>query len=83
MLWTYLQSFSFIPHIASEEFLFLQKFSFLVATTTNQIERFGHKVIVSWRTTQQIFPKNFCQNNCSEIEKMPIFTFPIISQWKL
>ena len=43
--------------------------------TTNRIERFGHKVIVWWRTTQQIFPKNFCQNNCNEIAKDANFHF--------
>ena len=51
-------------NIASEESIFkyfFQKFSLLVAMKTNQIERFGYKVYIWWRTTQQIFPKVFSE----------------------
>ena len=34
--------------------------------TTNQIEKFGQKVYVWQRTTQQTFLKNFSQNICNE-----------------
>ena len=44
----FLQSFSFIPHIASEELIFniFRKFGLLVAMTTDQIGRFGQTVYI-------------------------------------
>ena len=43
MLWTFLQIFRFIPHIASEEYFseYFSQISFLFAMTASQIERFG------------------------------------------
>ena len=50
------------PVLASEMLLFeyfsQNLFSRLVVMTTNQIERFGQKVYVWYRTTQQTFLKN-------------------------
>ena len=42
---TFLQSFSFIPLMASEEIYgyFFRKFSILVAMATNTIQRFGQR----------------------------------------
>ena len=45
-----------------------RKFSLLVSMTTNQNERFGQKVCVWERTTQQTLKKIFfCKNICNEI----------------
>ena len=44
MSWTFMQSFNFIPLMASEKKIFeyvFQKFSLSVAMATNQNQRFG------------------------------------------
>ena len=59
MLWTFLQSFSFIPHIVSE--LILEYVSLiLVAMTTNQIERIGQKSICLVEDHSTNISKNIC-----------------------
>ena len=50
MFWTFLQSFSFIPLMASEEMIFkkifFHKFIFSVAMATDQIQQFGQNSYV-------------------------------------
>ena len=49
MFWTFLQSFTFIPLLASEEMIFnifFQKLIISVAMATNQIQRFGQNSYV-------------------------------------
>ena len=48
---------------------------------TNQIERFGEKLVVWERTTQGTFLINLCQNICNEVEIM--LNFPILSLKKV
>ena len=61
ILWTILQSFSFIPLLAFEEliFYFFCKFNLSAAIATNQIERFGLKWY-AWLEGGP-FNKHFCK----------------------
>ena len=66
----FLQSFSFIPLIASEEkifYYFFRKFSVSVAMATNQVQRFGKKIIWLVEDYSRNISVNFCQNICCEI----------------
>ena len=47
--------------------IIIQKFSLLVAMTTNQIESFGHKVYGLVEDHSTNISENFCQNTCNEI----------------
>ena len=58
MLWTCMQSFSFIPLTASEEKIFeyfFENLPILVAMATNQIQQFEQNSYESQRTTQETF----------------------------
>ena len=88
MLWTILQSFSFIPHIhvPSEELIFniFHKFSLLVATTTNQIDRFGQKVYIwYWEDHSSNISKKLSSKYLQwNSNKCQLSFFPFISLWK-
>ena len=57
---------------------------FILSIATNQIQRFGQNL---YSYLAEDYSRNtsvkFCQNICSEIAKMSISTFPIVSQWPL
>ena len=64
--------FQLQPHIDSEDFFFFFFFFFFsyifqIKPYANQTERFGQKVYICWRTTQQTFLKKFCPNIANEI----------------
>ena len=60
LLWTLLQSFSFIPLMASEAMIFFfREFIISVAMATNQIQRFGQNSYVSRGLLKEQFWKTF------------------------
>ena len=75
---TFMQSFSFIPLMASEKKsfeYFFQKFSLSVAMATNQKQRLGQNSYGWQRTTQKHFCKKYFQNICSNTEINANFHF--------
>ena len=61
---TFLQSFSFIPYTASEEFtffIFFHKFPLLVAMVTNQIKRLKKKDMFGSGPLKEHFCKRFVE----------------------
>ena len=92
MQWTFLQSFSFIPHMASEELIFWMFFAnlaFLLPGQQMKLRGLVKKYTFGRRPLNKHFKKkkkkkkkNFHQNICCEIAINANFNFPIISQWK-
>ena len=87
MSWTFMQSFSFIPLMASEknifEYFFLTNLAFQLSwqpikfSDLDKIRMFGRGLL------QKRFCKTFFNISAVTRKKMPIFTFPIVSPWKL
>ena len=80
-----MQSFSFIPLMASEKKIFkyfFKKFSLSVAMATNQNQQFGQIHMVGKGLLQKHFCKTFFKTCAVTQKQIPISTFPIISLCK-
>ena len=86
MSWTGMQSFSFIPLMTSEEMIFEYFFENLHFMLPWQPIKFSDldKIHMNRR---ELLKKHFCKKknlkSAVRQQKLPISTFPIISQWKL
>ena len=88
MLVTILQSFSFTPHIASEElivYLVLQSFPF--GCHGNQSKRlciYNKKTMFGKGPLKEHFCKSSVKKFCNEVSvNANFYFFPIVSQWEL
>ena len=87
MSWTFMQSFSFIPLMASEKKIFeyfFRKFSLLVALWQPiKISDFDKIQMVGRGLLQEHFCKTFVKISAVTKKYLPISSFPVVSLWKL
>ena len=85
MSWTFTQSFSFIPLMASEKIFeyFFENLAFQLPWQPIKFSDLDKIPIVGRRLLQKYFCKTFFKISAVTQTWMPISTFPIISIWKL
>ena len=86
MSWTFMQSFSLIPLMASEEiflFFFVENLAFRLPLQPIKISDLDKIHMVGRGLLQEHFCKTFFKISAVTQKYRPISTFPIKSLWKL